>query len=155
MKKIIFVLGLSVLGLGIVGAQQKITTSETKEIRQVDRKKMQHRGVKERSMKYDERSHIDQRVQKLDAKVNLTEEQKVKLNQEYTQISKDAKDLRRANMERYNEATEAVLTQEQLNTLEQERKVRRAEHKRDFNRKSMNRGAHEVKARHQKMKEKE
>ncbi|HLS70740.1 MAG TPA: hypothetical protein VK027_03685 [Chitinophagaceae bacterium] len=122
MKKIFLAVGISLLGLGVVTAQQKVNQNKKSQqnnetVQKVERSKVNHRGNAQ--MQRGSMESPESRVQKLDEIVQLKPEQKKKLLELYkTSHSKMQNENanmndRRAMQKEIREQTNQILTPEQ------------------------------------------
>lgn len=122
MKKIFLAVGISLLGLGVVTAQQKVNQNKKSQqnnetVQKVERSKVNHRGNAQ--MQRESMESPESRVQKLDEIVQLKPEQKKKLLELYkTSHSKMQNENanmndRRAMQKEIREQTNQILTPEQ------------------------------------------
>lgn len=133
MKKIFFAIGISLLGLGVVTAQQKVdqnkkTQASNETVQKVERKRVNHRGNKH--MQRSSMQNPQSRVQKLDEIVQLKPEQKKELLELYKNSQSKLQDDninmndRRAVQKEIREKTNQILTPEQREKWENKMKER-------------------------------
>lgn len=133
MKKIIFVLGVSLVGFGVMTAQNSLANStdnvmkQEQQTQKVERKKVHARGV-------DRANHramtAEQRVERLDKNLNLTAEQKKEMLKLYKKSQEEAAETRRANRVAFEKERNAILTPQQVKLLEVNQKHNRKDMKR-------------------------
>ena len=158
MKKIIFVLGVALIGFGGVATQNSIANATDKSMDQeqtqkVERKKVNQRGVQHRG-KQDQvnQSHMtaEQRVEKLDQEVQLSPDQKKRMVEVYKKSQSEATEARRSNRDSFEQERNNILTPEQRKLLE----VKKEHNRKDMQRSTIDNSPEERTQRRQMMRNK-
>lgn len=126
MKKIFFVVGISLLGLGAVTAHQNQAqiANDTEQVKQdVKRKKVNQRG--KHHVKSAEQT-AEMRVARLEKDIELTPEQRKQMIEVYKASQEEAKAQRRQSRTDFETARRNILTKEQITVLEEKKGQRKA-----------------------------